>query len=133
MGADLNQAALGPGMCRLPGVALRSSLGKIGSAEGRCQVAEPPEPPCLSWLVESTHKSEGWEGVVVWSAAAPQSQGLPVLGQICKEVTISIRRTWTRTRGFRTRLAGCHRACMATESQSLGLHGCAHRRASSGH
>ena len=54
----LNHAALGPGMCRLAGVAFRSSLGKMGSAEGFCQVAEPPES-CLSWLVESTQKSEG--------------------------------------------------------------------------
>ena len=72
-------------------MALRSSPGKMGSAEGRCQVAEPPELPCLSRLVESTQKSEGWEGLVDGSAAAPQSQGLPVLGQTCRQVTIS---TW---------------------------------------
>ena len=69
-------------MCRLAGVALRSSLGKMGSAEGFCHVAEPPEP-CLSWLVESTQKSEGWELFEPSSDAAPQSQGRPVLGQTC--------------------------------------------------
>ena len=79
----LYQVARAPGTCRAGCSALRRAGGKMGSTEGRCQVAAPPAP-CLSCELLSTQCAGS---LLLPSAAAPslapQSHARPVLGHIC--------------------------------------------------
>ncbi len=75
--SHLYQVACLPGSSRGCATRVRSSEGKMGSREGLLSLAAPP-----NFSLSSLSVSIMPPGAT--SAAAPQSQGSPLLGQICR-------------------------------------------------